>query len=59
MRIYVDVKPGNCNHCIYKKEVSSHWDLDDYCILNKKKIYRIAVDKDCSLPLKKLETIDE
>lgn len=57
MTSYVDDKPENCNHCIYKKDVSSHWDLEDYCSKNKKKIGRIIMDRDC--PLEKLEEKDE
>jgi hypothetical protein len=52
MDIYVDRKPENCNHCIYRKDVSRYLDIEDYCILNKKNICVIAMDMDCPLPLK-------
>lgn len=49
MRIYVDVKPGNCNHCIYRVNVSRYLDMDDYCSLNMKCISKINmdIDSDC------------
>lgn len=53
MDIYVDRKPENCNHCIYRKDVSRYLDIEDYCILNKKNICMIRIDMDC--PLKELE----
>lgn len=56
MTIYVDDKPGNCNYCTYKRSMSQHWDLEDYCFLNKKRISKIIMDKDC--PLKELEDKD-
>ena len=43
----------NCNYCIYRKDVSRHLDMEDYCSLNKKNICMIRMDIDC--PLKKLE----
>lgn len=52
MRIYVDEKPKNCNNCIFKQSMSKHWDLEDYCLLNKKITSRIVMDRDC--PLKEL-----
>ena len=56
MKIYVDNAPENCNNCIFRQNMSQHWDLDDYCFLNKKRISRIIMDKDC--PLKELEDMD-
>lgn len=53
MKIYVDNTPGNCNNCIFRQNMSQHWDLDDYCFLNKKSTSRIIMDKDC--PLERLE----
>lgn len=49
MKLYVDNIPDNCNHCIYRQDISRHWDLDDYCSLNKKSTSRIIMDEDCSL----------
>ena len=31
MRICMDKKSENCNHCIYRENVSRYLDLDDYC----------------------------
>ncbi len=56
MKIYVDDKPENCNRCIFKQVMSQHWDLEDYCFLNRKHISKISMDEDC--PLKGLEDID-
>lgn len=56
MEIYADGKPDNCNYCIYKRSMSQHWDLEDYCFLNKKRIRRIIMDEDC--PLEELEGKD-
>jgi hypothetical protein len=28
MKIYVDNAPKNCNKCIFKQNMSQHWDLD-------------------------------
>lgn len=47
--MYAGNAPGNCNNCIFKQNMSQHWDLDDYCILNKKCTSRIIMDKDCPL----------
>lgn len=49
MAIHMDRKPENCNHCIYKWDVSRHWDLEDYCSKNMKRISRITMDRDCPL----------
>lgn len=57
MKIYVDRKPENCNHCIFNQNVSKYLNVEDYCILNKKNIGTISIDKDCPLvELKKSET---
>ncbi len=53
MKISMDRKPENCNHCIYREELSRYFDLGDYCFLNKKSTSRIIIDKDC--PLGELE----
>ena len=49
MKINVDMKPRNCNHCIYLENVSRHYDLDDYCSKIMKRIGRIDMEKDCPL----------
>lgn len=49
MDIQVDNRPKNCNRCIYNQNVSRHWDLEDYCLLNKKSIGKIMIDRDCML----------
>lgn len=46
---YVDREPENCNHCIYRENVSRYLDIEDYCSLNKKSIYMIQMDIDCPL----------
>lgn len=56
MKIYSGRKPENCNHCIYKKDISVHLDLEDYCCKNMKRISKIDMDMDC--PLEKLEGKD-
>ena len=56
MKIYVDNVPKNCNNCIFRQNMSQHWDLEDYCFLNKKSASRIIMDKDC--PLEGLEEKD-
>lgn len=53
MKIYVDKVPKNCNGCIFKQNMSRHWELKDYCFLNKKSTDKIIMDKDC--PLAELE----
>lgn len=53
MRICMDKKSENCNHCIYRKDVSRHLDMDDYCAKNMKRTGRINMDIDC--PLEELE----
>ena len=49
MRVYVDNVPKNCNKCAFKKIMSKHWDLEDYCLLNRKITSRIVIEKDCPL----------
>ena len=49
MDIYVDRKPENCNHCIYKKDVSRYFDLDDYCSKNMRHTSKINMETDCPL----------
>lgn len=49
MKNNMDRKPRNCNHCIYRENVSRHLDLDDYCSKNMKRIGRIDMEKDCPL----------
>lgn len=46
---YLHIIPKNCNDCAYKQMVSRHWELEDYCMLNKKKIREIVMDEDCPL----------
>lgn len=41
--------PKNCNGCKFKRMVSKHWELEDYCILNNKSISRMDMKKDCPL----------
>lgn len=53
MKTYMDIVPENCNYCGYRQKVSEHWDIDDYCFLNKKKTRDMIMDKEC--PLKSLE----
>lgn len=53
MKICMNSKPENCNHCIYRKDVSRYLDMEDYCILNKKNTYMISMNIDC--PLHELE----
>lgn len=49
MKIYVDNVPENCNSCIFKQNMSQHWDIEDYCLLNKKSTSKIIMDEDCPL----------
>lgn len=48
-QIYTDRILYNCNYCTYRVNVSQHWDMEDYCSLNKKKTVNINMDKDCPL----------
>lgn len=49
MNIYVDKKPKNCNYCIFNQNISKYLDVEAYCVLNKKNICIINMDKDCLL----------
>ncbi len=49
MKIYVGKRKKNCNHCIYRIDVSRHLDMDDYCSLNRKRIGKIDIETDCPL----------
>lgn len=49
MKIYADNKPKNCNYCKFKQIMSQHWDLEDYCLLNKKCISKINMEVDCPI----------
>ena len=49
MKTCEDNAPKNCNHCTFKQNMSQHWDLEDYCTLNKKSTSRIIMDRDCPL----------
>ncbi len=51
---HMDWKPENCNHCIYREEVSRHLDLEDYCSLNRKRTGKIDIGTGC--PLRKPRT---
>lgn len=53
MKIYVDTLPKNCNYCVFRENMSQHWNLEDYCFLNKKKTSEVVLNEDC--PLSKLE----
>lgn len=41
--------PKNCNGCVYKQILSRHWELEDYCALNNKKIEMVLMEEDCPL----------
>lgn len=41
--------PKNCNGCNFKQEMGRHWDLEDYCFLNKISISRMHMEEDCPL----------
>lgn len=49
MGIYMNNIPKNCNKCTFKQIMSQHWDIEDYCLLNRKNISRIIIEKDCPL----------
>lgn len=53
MKLCVDNVPDNCNYCYFRQNMSQHWELEDYCFLNKKKTRDMIMDEDC--PLKSLE----
>ena len=45
----MDIKPKNCNHCIYRENVSRFLDLEDYCSRNMKHTSKINMETDCPL----------
>ncbi len=45
----MDIKPKNCNHCIYRENVSRYLDLEDYCTRNMKHTSKINMETDCPL----------
>ena len=45
----MDIKPKNCNHCIYRENVSRYLDLEDYCSRNMKSTSKINMETDCRL----------
>ena len=45
----MDIKPKNCNHCIYRENVSRFLDLEDYCSRNMKPTSKINMETDCPL----------
>ena len=45
----MDIKPKNCNHCIYRENVSRYLDLEDYCSRNMKYTSKINMETDCPL----------
>lgn len=45
----MDIKLENCNHCIYRKNVSRYVDLEDYCSRNMKHTSKINMEIDCPL----------
>ena len=49
MEAYMDIKPKNCNHCIYRENVSRCLDLEDYCSINTKNASKINMATDCPL----------
>lgn len=49
MGTYKDRKPENCNHCIYRENVSRYLDVEDYCSRNMKHTSEINMDVDCPL----------
>lgn len=49
MKICMDREPMNCNHCIYREELSRYFDLDDYCAKNGKRTGKINIQTDCPL----------
>lgn len=54
MKIYANNRytkntPKNCNNCIFRQNMSQHWDLEDYCCLNQKHTSKIIMEKDCPL----------
>lgn len=55
MENYVNAAGENCNHCTYKKNISRHWNMEDYCSLNRKRIGTINIGKDCPLGKQKVK----
>ena len=49
MKICMDREPRNCNHCIYRKELSRYFDRDDYCTKSMKGTGKINIQTDCPL----------
>ena len=49
MGVHMDIRPKNCNHCIYRKNVSRYLDLEDYCSRNMKHTSKINMETDCPL----------
>ena len=49
MVVHMDIKPKNCNHCIYRENVSRYLDLEDYCSRNMKHTRKINMETDCPL----------
>lgn len=49
MKICMSEKPENCNHCIYREEISRHFDLDDYCSKIMKRTGEINMGIDCPI----------
>ncbi len=49
MGVHMDIKPENCNHCIYRENVSRYFDLEDYCSRNMKHTRKINMETDCPL----------
>lgn len=49
MKIYVDEIPDNCNHCLFRENVSQHWEVEDYCLLTNKLICHTNICVDCPL----------
>ncbi len=49
MKICMYRKLENCNHCIYREELSRYFDLDDYCTKSMKRTCRINIQTDCPL----------
>lgn len=49
MGVYMDIKPKNCNHCIYRENVSRYLDLEDYCSKNMRQTSKINMETDCPL----------
>lgn len=49
MNIFVDELPDNCSKCVFMENMSKHWDVDDYCFLNKLLIGRFEKNDKCPL----------